>query len=357
MRAYKISIARKMNENRGATAIIVAISLFVLIGFLALAVDVGYLYGTRNELQNVADAAALAATRKLGDIYEGMTPQQQQNFLLGSVDLSPIKLFAAEIASKNKAAGISISLNDNDIQVGQWDGTIFSQRMDQSPDAVRVTARRDNLANNSVSTFFAKIFGSNLVAVSATATAALTGAKTIDDRILPIGISKWASINKCDGPITFAPTNNSCYGWNNFKAKNANDSETRKILDDLLNGTNKSGLIPSSINLGDLFSYTGGKLSDNTFEKFDELFQYMKTHDLDGNDSTWTTGVVIYDRNDCSNPNKEMAVVGFATAIITEVKGPPDKTIVAEVICKSFDDGRGSGNIYGIRGVIPGLVK
>ena len=85
MRAFKKNIISKIKENRGATAIIVAISLLVLIGFLALAVDVGYLYGTKNELQNTADAAALAATRKLGDIYDGMTPQQQQNFLLGQL--------------------------------------------------------------------------------------------------------------------------------------------------------------------------------------------------------------------------------------------------------------------------------
>ena len=47
------------NNNRGVTIVIVAIFLVVLIGFVALAVDVGYMYVTRNELQNVADAAAV----------------------------------------------------------------------------------------------------------------------------------------------------------------------------------------------------------------------------------------------------------------------------------------------------------
>ena len=62
----------KFKDQRGVTAIIVAVSLTMLIGFAALAIDVGYLYATKNELQNVADSAALAATGLLGDIYTNL---------------------------------------------------------------------------------------------------------------------------------------------------------------------------------------------------------------------------------------------------------------------------------------------
>jgi len=60
----------KMKERKGAVAVIVAIVLAMLIGFVALAVDVGYVMVTRNELQDVADAAALAGARTLGRLYE-----------------------------------------------------------------------------------------------------------------------------------------------------------------------------------------------------------------------------------------------------------------------------------------------
>ena len=51
----------------------VALTITMLVGFVALAVDIGYLMATKNELQNVADAAALAAAGKLGDIYVGIS--------------------------------------------------------------------------------------------------------------------------------------------------------------------------------------------------------------------------------------------------------------------------------------------
>jgi len=59
---FSFKLLEKVKNQAGATAIIVAITLPMLIGFGALAVDVGYMYVNKNELQNVADAAALAAT-------------------------------------------------------------------------------------------------------------------------------------------------------------------------------------------------------------------------------------------------------------------------------------------------------
>ena len=45
-----------LTNQQGATAIIVGLMLIVLVGFLALAIDVGYVYVAQNELQNAADA-------------------------------------------------------------------------------------------------------------------------------------------------------------------------------------------------------------------------------------------------------------------------------------------------------------
>ena len=52
--------------NQHGTAIVfVAICLFVLIAFAAFALDVAHLVVTKNELQNAADAGALAGAHKL----------------------------------------------------------------------------------------------------------------------------------------------------------------------------------------------------------------------------------------------------------------------------------------------------
>ena len=49
------------HSERGGAAILVAISLFVLVGFAALAIDGGLGFDQRRGTQNAADNAALAA--------------------------------------------------------------------------------------------------------------------------------------------------------------------------------------------------------------------------------------------------------------------------------------------------------
>jgi hypothetical protein len=53
------------HRQRGAVAIIVGLSLAVLVGFAGLALDGGRLYVNKTELQNAADACALAAAYEL----------------------------------------------------------------------------------------------------------------------------------------------------------------------------------------------------------------------------------------------------------------------------------------------------
>ena len=51
---------RRVTDDSGAVAVIVAIVLVALLGVAAIVVDVGSLYAERRQLQNAADAAALA---------------------------------------------------------------------------------------------------------------------------------------------------------------------------------------------------------------------------------------------------------------------------------------------------------
>lgn len=56
---------RGPRKERGVVAIIVALSMTALVGFVGLALDLGKLYIAKSELQNSADACALAAVREL----------------------------------------------------------------------------------------------------------------------------------------------------------------------------------------------------------------------------------------------------------------------------------------------------
>ncbi|MDN7183082.1 pilus assembly protein TadG-related protein [Caballeronia sp. SEWSISQ10-4 2] len=57
------------SRQRGVVAVMTALCLVVLIGFAALAIDLGRAWVVRNELQNAADVAALAGAGALGPNY------------------------------------------------------------------------------------------------------------------------------------------------------------------------------------------------------------------------------------------------------------------------------------------------
>lgn len=61
----KIISKLKLKNERGVTVIIVTVVIVLLIGFVAFAIDIGYAYVARNQVQNAADAGALAGARFL----------------------------------------------------------------------------------------------------------------------------------------------------------------------------------------------------------------------------------------------------------------------------------------------------
>ncbi|TKV29509.1 pilus assembly protein TadG [Arthrobacter sp. NamB2] len=58
------AIVRRPDHEQGAVSVLVALLMVVLLGFAALAVDVGLLYSEKAQLQNGADAGALAIAQK-----------------------------------------------------------------------------------------------------------------------------------------------------------------------------------------------------------------------------------------------------------------------------------------------------
>src|ERR1700756_4901499 len=58
-------VPRARGRQRGAVAIVVGLVIVILVGFVGLALDGGHLYLAKTELQNGADACALAASYDL----------------------------------------------------------------------------------------------------------------------------------------------------------------------------------------------------------------------------------------------------------------------------------------------------
>lgn len=359
-----------VSQNQGAIAIIVALSLIPLLGFVALVIDLGFGLVTRNQLQNITDSASLAGTRQLGRMYEGLTDWQQQGYVLTSADTSAIREKVREMGEKNTAGGQPISINTKDIVIGHWDVTTRQLTpTNVTPDAVRVLARRDEQANGPLTTFFAGVVGTNSLRVVAQATAALTGIKNVPEGELnaPIGILRsWflAQANFCDTSIQFSPTNSpeGCAGWHTFYDE-PNAHNLRRIIDDIRTG---SFVSPGATAGTTQFNFLGGELA-SVFNSFQRLYEAKavcsttgvpcSTSSCDGT-CEWSTLVGVYEFPDCSNPHTPLTVVGFATATIYEVQGPPDRVVRARVACDRVQpDGRGGGANFGTKGSIPGLVQ
>ena len=71
-------------RQRGAVAVVVGIAIFVLVGMIGLALDSGQLFVNKTELQNAADACALAAARELDGTSDGFARGDAVGKLVGT---------------------------------------------------------------------------------------------------------------------------------------------------------------------------------------------------------------------------------------------------------------------------------
>jgi len=99
----------------------VVVFLPVLVGFAALVIDVGVMYNTRADLQNAADAAALAGATALAS--DEMTQLRLANSGVTGGTVSDMSVGrAGEISYLNPTWGtVATSLEHSDITVGQLD--------------------------------------------------------------------------------------------------------------------------------------------------------------------------------------------------------------------------------------------
>jgi len=135
---WKQGITEKLQDTRGVTAVIVALSMIFLIGAVALAVDIAHLAVVQGELQNAADAGALEGARVLFN-YDGS----------GTESVNTNADYAAQQAALNNDSdneAVEVSLG-SDVQRGIWDTASHNFTPSNSMDttiinAVRVTAHR-----------------------------------------------------------------------------------------------------------------------------------------------------------------------------------------------------------------------
>lgn len=67
---------KRRNNQRGYTTIVLAASLFVIIGAAGLAIDVGRIYSAKSDVQNFVDSASIDATMQLDGTSAGIANAQ-----------------------------------------------------------------------------------------------------------------------------------------------------------------------------------------------------------------------------------------------------------------------------------------
>jgi hypothetical protein len=148
-----VDVRRTARDERGAILLWVAVAAVVLVGFAALALDMGYAYATKRTLSNAADAAALAGAQEAGT-----------KFLENGGCTTALKTIA-----KNKVEDYHEANNvDGSFEVSvdcDVDG-LTATSID-----VTVTEKRDTPA------FFGRVLGVDALRPAAVATAQVIGTK------------------------------------------------------------------------------------------------------------------------------------------------------------------------------------
>lgn len=136
-RSNRRRTAESIRARCGAIIVYAAFLMVVVFGFAAFAIDVGYMALTVNELQNAADAAALAGCMRLSEGED------------------VVKQIAQDIAGRNFSGRQSISLPDSNVIIGVYNSATKEFNATKTkPNAVRVITQVSNRA-----LFFAPVIG------------------------------------------------------------------------------------------------------------------------------------------------------------------------------------------------------
>ena len=140
--------------------------LVILLGFTGLAIDAGHVSLTAHQLQNAADAAALAGVRYVRD------------------DLDLARTAAINTAGANRAGNVYVQLDRNsenaengDIVIGDYDREIREfTATHETPNAVKVTAGRTaESLNGALPLYFGPVVGVDITDIARSAIAMIGG--------------------------------------------------------------------------------------------------------------------------------------------------------------------------------------
>jgi len=158
MRCLRTMLSQFKKDQKGNIIILVALSMVMLMGFAALAIDGGSLYQTRRQMVNAADAAALAGAQEL------IRQRYEDNFS------------SSEVVGKAVEYGLRNGSDSGRVEV-------TPDYFNENNDTITV------ITNKTVEYSFARVLGFSNSEVSATATAFVAPPNPVTG-LRPIGVSR-----------------------------------------------------------------------------------------------------------------------------------------------------------------------
>ena len=127
----RLSLRRRLDGERGATAVMVALLMVPMLGFAAIAVDIAAVYSERVQLQNGADAAALAIGHDCAEGACGDTQSTADDFTTANYD---------EAGSVHGTPTVSLGANEVTVTNPGTQGHWFAPVLGEDSTAVTASA-------------------------------------------------------------------------------------------------------------------------------------------------------------------------------------------------------------------------
>jgi hypothetical protein len=200
-----------LRSQRGATAVLVILTLAMVLAFVGAAVNIGHLYSARGEIQNAGDAGSLAGARVLDGTATGL-------------DAAPG--VAQATGDRNPTDRSTVDVHLGDIETGNWDVVTrtFTPMSDPAQamniNAVRVSTYRDAGHGSSVPLALGAFLGNRYTRDVAARAVAVGGPPSyIPNACMPLAVSKCDLPNlQCNHTFRITWTNDwsDSTGWVSF---------------------------------------------------------------------------------------------------------------------------------------------
>jgi hypothetical protein len=262
-------------NQQGVTMVYVAICIFMLIAFVALAVDIGHLTVTKNELQNAADAGALAAARFLYSddgtaINTGCNQIGVEAGTANSSDNLPVEVALADVERGHWSFSTNTftpNSSENVVNISNYD----TDQLDTMPEfinAVRVTAKRHDTP---VASWFSRIFGYTGFQQSATAVAyvGFIGNQYPLEVDMPIAICKeYAQEDDCSVAREIGGDNWETAAWTDLTACEGGAPSAVDVNQAVIRGCSGDGANQFKLNFGEGLTTNNGQIQGKAMTSF-----------------------------------------------------------------------------------------